>query len=95
MIKIYIQDIVNKRNALTGPICKKIFSSVWKKEAEITVRITTAEESQALLQVKAVFSQLADLIATYTIYAHNKSMMHCIQASQQCLGAEQAQRMAR
>ena len=48
MIKVYIQDIVNKRNALTGPVCKKIFSSVWKKEAEITVRITTAEESQAL-----------------------------------------------
>ena len=48
MIKVYIQDIVNKRNALTGPVCKKIFSSVWKKDAEITLRITTVEESQAL-----------------------------------------------
>ena len=48
MIRVHIQDIINKKNALTGPVCKKIFSSVWKKEAEITVRITTASESQEL-----------------------------------------------
>ena len=48
MIRVHIQDVINKKNALTGPICKKIFSSVWKKEAEITVRITTASESQEL-----------------------------------------------
>ena len=48
MIRVHIQDAINKKNALTGPMCKKIFSSVWKKEAEITVRITTASESQEL-----------------------------------------------
>ena len=48
MIKVHIQDVINKKNALTGPQCKKIFSSIWKKEAEITVRITTALESQDL-----------------------------------------------
>ena len=48
MIRVHIQDVINKKNALTGPVCKKIFSSVWKKEAEITVRITTASESQEL-----------------------------------------------
>ena len=40
MIRVHIQDVINKKNALTGPI--------WKKEAEITVRITTASESQEL-----------------------------------------------
>ena len=48
MIRVHIQDLINKKNALTGPICKKIFSSVWKQEAEITIRITTSSESQEL-----------------------------------------------
>ena len=48
MIKVHIQDLVNKKNALTRPVCKKIFSSIWKKKAEITIRITTSAESQRL-----------------------------------------------
>lgn len=48
MIKVIVQDTVNKRNKITKNFCLKIFKKAWLKKAEIGIRIVSSEESQHL-----------------------------------------------
>ena len=48
MISVIIQNTVTKKNIFSAALCHQLFSNVWKKDAEITIRITHHNESKKL-----------------------------------------------
>ena len=48
MINVVIQNTVTKKNIFSATLCHQLFSNVWKKNAQITIRITNHKESKKL-----------------------------------------------
>ena len=48
MINVVIQNNATKKNIFSAALCYQLFSNVWKKDAEITIRITNHKESKKL-----------------------------------------------
>ena len=47
-IIINIQDTIHKKSIITKPICLQLIKSVFKQDAEITIRIVSTKESKLL-----------------------------------------------
>ena len=48
IINIVIQNTATKKNIFSAALCHELFSNVWKKNAQITIRITNHKESKKL-----------------------------------------------
>ncbi|MDA0670195.1 MAG: rRNA maturation RNase YbeY [Proteobacteria bacterium] len=48
MINVVIQNTVTKKNIFSAALCHQLFTNVWNKNAEITIRITNYKESKKL-----------------------------------------------
>ena len=48
MINVVIQNTATKKNIFSAALCHELFSNVWKKNAQITIRITNHKESKKL-----------------------------------------------